>query len=176
MERNTRLRVGRWRLGVSILLTITLAILAWIGMAAAQPGPGRGGPCVRPERLLTPEDRQFIGDRMMQRIQEKLGLTQEQANEIRGVLESQRDQARADLQKLCQVRLEMRQLLGRQDADPATLKEVTDRVKALQGALLDRRVDAYLTLRSKLTPEQWEQWRALRHKMGHRFRGRGPVS
>jgi Spy/CpxP family protein refolding chaperone len=109
-------------------------------------------------------------------MQEKLGLTQEQANEIRGVLESQRDQARADLQKLCGARMELRQLLGRQDADPAALKDTGERVKALQGALLDRRVDTYLALRSKLTPEQWQQWRALRHKMGHRFRGRGPVS
>ena len=173
MQRNTGLMMGCWMVGVSMLLTIALA---WIGMAAAQPGPGRGGPCARPERLLTPEDRQFIGDRVMRRMQEKLGLTQEQVNEIRGVLESQRDAARGDRQKLCEARLEMGQLLGRQDADPAALKDATERVKALQGALLDRRVDTYLVLRSKLTPEQWEQWRALRHKMGHRFRGRGPVS
>lgn len=173
MQRNTGLRMGRWAVGTCMLLTITLASFS---VAVAQPGPGRGGPCARPERLLTPEDRQLIGDRVMRRLQEKLGLTQEQANEIRGVIESQREQARADLRQLCDARLEMRQLLGRQDADPAALKDVAERVKALQGALLDRRVDAYLTLRSKLTPEQWEQWRALRHRMGHRSPGRGPVS
>lgn len=173
MQRNGRLTVRRWMLGGSMLLAIALA---GTDMAAAQPGADRGGPCSRPERLLAPEDRQLIGDRVMRRMQERLGMTQEQADEIRGVLESQRDEARAELQKLCEARLEMRQLLGRQNADPAALKAVTEQVKALQGALLDRRVDTYLALRSKLTPEQWEQWRTLRHKMGHRFHGRGRVS
>jgi Spy/CpxP family protein refolding chaperone len=156
---------------------VSLAVLlASIGMAAAQPEPKRGGPCARPERLLTPEDRQAIGDRRMARMQERLGLTQEQAKEIREVLDAQRDLARPDHQKLCEARLEMRQLLARQDADPAALKDATERVKTLQGALLDRRVDTYLALRSKLTAEQWDQWRALRHKRGHGFRGRGLAS
>jgi Spy/CpxP family protein refolding chaperone len=163
------------------LIVVGVAVLALLSgmnpaVAQAQPGPGRGGPCARPEALLSPEDRQLIGDRMMQRVQEKLGLSQDQVNEIRTVLRSQRDQARGEIQKLCEARVELRQFLGRQDADPAALKEVTERVKALQGGLLDRRVDTYLALRSKLTAEQWQQWRELRHKMGHRFRGHGPVS
>jgi hypothetical protein len=37
-------------------------------------------------------------------------------------------------------------------------------------------VDTYLALRSKLTPEQWEKWRALRSEMRGRFHRRGPVS
>ena len=53
---------------------------------------------------------------------------------------------------------------------------ITERVKVLQGGMLDRRVDTYLALRSKLTPEQWEKWRELRREMGGRFHRRGPMS
>jgi Spy/CpxP family protein refolding chaperone len=146
----------------------------FVGAAMAQPGPGGRGPCDRPEALLTPEDRQLIGDRMMQRMQDRLGLSQEQASEIRGALQSRRDQMRGELQQLCEARAELRQLLARQDADPAAVKAVAERVKALQGAMLDQRVDTYLALRSKLTPEQWQKWLDLRQRVARRFRGHGP--
>jgi Spy/CpxP family protein refolding chaperone len=159
-----------------IVGVLWVLMVAPVGIVAAQPMAGGRGPCDRPEGLLSPEDRQLIGDRMMQRMQDRLGLTQEQATEIRGVLRSQRDQARGEMQKLCEARVELGQLLGRQDADPAAVKAVTERVKVLQGGMLDRRVDTYLALRSKLTPEQWEKWRALRSEMRGRFHRRGPVS
>jgi Spy/CpxP family protein refolding chaperone len=173
MKRRTGCGTAKRFLVAGMLLVTALAP---IGVATAQPVPGGRGPCDRPEGLLSPEDRQFIGDRMMQRLQDRLGLNQEQATEIRGVIRSQRDQVRGELQKLCEARVELRQLLGRQDADPAAVKTVTERVKVLQGGMLDRRVDTYLALRSKLTPEQWEKWRELRQEMGGRFHRRGPVS
>ena len=151
---------------------LLVTALVTIGVATAQPGPGGRGPCDRPEGLLSPEDRQLIGDRMTQRMQDRLGLTPEQANEIRGVIRTQRDQGRGERQKLCEAMVELRQLLSRQDADSAAVKAVTERVKVLQGGMLDRRVDTYLVLRSKLTPEQWEKWRELRRGMGGRFHRR----
>jgi Spy/CpxP family protein refolding chaperone len=110
----------------------------------------------------------------MQRIQDKLGLSQDQANEIRGVLQSRREQLRDERRQLCEARVALRQLLGRQDADPTAVKAVSEKVKVLQGAMLDQRVDTYLALRSKLTPEQWQKWLDLRQHVGRRFRGHGP--
>lgn len=173
MQNKLGFRTCRWVVSLGVSMAVALGS---IGAEAAQSEASRGNPCARAERLLTPEDRQAIGDRVMARMQERLGLTEEQAKEIRGILGAQRELARADAQKLCEARLEMRQLFGRQDADPAALKDTTERVKTLQGALLDRRVETYLALRSKLTAEQWDQWRALRHKRGHGFRGRGLAS
>jgi Spy/CpxP family protein refolding chaperone len=170
MRTGGSLKTGRWFVIAGVLLVMALAP---IGVAKAQPGPGGRGPCDRPEGLLTPEDRQLIGERMMLRMQDRLGLTQEQANEIRGVLQSRRDQVRGELQQLCEARGQLRQLFGRQDADAAVLKAVTEKVKALQSAMLDQRVDTYLTLRSKLTAEQWQKWIELRRHMGRRFRGHG---
>ena len=171
MRNGGSIKTGRWLMIAGVLLVMGLAP---IGVARAQPGPGGRGPCDRPERLLTPEDRQLIGDRMMLRMQDRLGLTQEQANEIRGVLQSRRDQIRGELQQLCEARVQLRQLLGRQDADAADLKAVTEKVKALQSAVLDQRVDTYLALRSKLTADQWQKWIELRQHLGRRVRGHGP--
>jgi Spy/CpxP family protein refolding chaperone len=173
MKTHTRFMTAERLVIVGVLWVL---MVAPIGIVTAQPMAGGRGPCDRPEGLLSPEDRQLIGDRMMQRTQDRLGLTQEQATEIRGVLRSQREQARGEMQKLCEARVELGQLLGRQDTDPTAVKAVTERVKVLQGGMLDRRVDTYLALRSKLTPEQWEKWRALRSEMRGRFHRRGPVS
>jgi Spy/CpxP family protein refolding chaperone len=160
--------------GLVIAGVLFVTILAPVGAATAQPGPAGQGHCDRPEGLLTPEDRQVIGDRMMQRIQDKLGLSQEQANEIRAVLQSRREQLRDELRQLCEARAELRQLLSRQDADPTTVKAVSEKIKVRQGTMLDQRVDTYLALRSKLTPEQWQKWLDLRQHVGRRFRGHGP--
>jgi len=150
-------------------------VLAPMRMAIAQPGPGGRGPCAHPEGLLTAEDRQAVGDRIMLRMQERLGLTQAQAEEIRGLLQAQRDRMREEVRTLCEAQAELRRLMDRQDADLAALKGVADRVKALQGALLDQRIEMHTALRSKLTPEQWQKWLELRRGMGPRHRGRGPA-
>ena len=163
----------RWVVAVGVL---ALVVLVGAGIARPQAGPPPGGPCARGEGLLTPEVRQLLGDRFMQSLSEKIGLSAEQAQEIRAVFQAQREQTRGDMQKLCESRLALRQQMGRQDADPAIVKAAADQIKALQGVLLDRRVDTYLTLRSKLTAEQWAKWQELRRSWGSHFRGRRPVS
>ena len=113
--------------------------------------------------------------RQKQRLSEKIGLTPEQAQEIRGLFQSQRDRMRDDMQKLCETRQEFQQVMARQDATPEAVKAAAERLKGLQGALLDRRVESSLTLRSKLTPERWAKWQEMRkgrgrHVQGHRNR------
>ena len=63
----------------------------------------------------------------------------------------------------------MRGLLDQQRSDPAALKLAAERVKALQGKLLDRRLDTVVALRSQLTPEQWAKWLELRKGRGHHW-------
>ena len=155
---------------------LALVALVGLGIARAQAGPPAGGPCARGEGLLTSEDRQLLGDRFMQRLSEKIGLGAEQAQEIRAVFKSQRDQTQGDIQKLCEARLGFRQLMNQQNADPAAVRVAADQIKTLQGSLLDRRVETYLTLRSKLTAEQWAKWQELRQQWGSRYRRHRPVS
>jgi len=111
---------------------------------------------------------------MRDRVKEKLGLSDQQADQMRTMLQSQRDEARADAQALCEARVELRQLLERQDSDPAVLKAVAERVKTLQGKLLDRRLETVVALRSQFTPDQWAKWIEMRKGRGRRWMGGGP--
>ena len=144
-------------------------------MAAAWAQQGPGGFRARDglEGFLTPEDREAIGRIVLQRAKERLGLSDQQAEQIRAIVQARQDEARADIQALRQARADLRQLLERQDADPAALKAAAERLKILQGKLLDRRLDTLLALRSQLTPDQWAKWVELRKARGHRWMGRG---
>jgi Spy/CpxP family protein refolding chaperone len=156
---------------------VSTAILALagssVGVAQAQQAPAPASMCARPERLLTTDDREAIQKVYRDRVKEKLGLTDQQAAQIQTLLDAQRDQVRADIQALCEARVEMRRLMDQQTSDPVALKSAAERVKTLQGKLLDRRLDALVALRSQLTPEQWAKWLELRKGRGHRWMGRG---
>lgn len=162
---------GWWRIGLGAMV---LAGWAAGGASAAwaQGAPEAAPRCAGPRGALTAEDREAIGRIFMQRTKERLGLTDQQAQEIRALLRSMRDDARADLQALCEARLEMRRLLERQDSDPAALKAAGERVKALMGKLMDRRLEAQLAIRARLTADQWAKWVELRKERGRHFRGR----
>jgi Spy/CpxP family protein refolding chaperone len=148
-----------------------------VEVVRAQQGPDPAGPCARQEGFLTRHDRGAIGRIIGERVKEKLGLSDQQADEIRAMLETRRTETRADLQALCEARVELRRLLERQDSAPADLQAAAERVKAIQGKLLDRRLEAQIALRSQLTPEQWAKWIELRKGRGHRWgRGRGIAS
>ena len=156
-----------------IVAAVAVGVLALGGItvARAQQAPDPGGPCQRAGGILTSDDREAIRQIRFNRLKEKLGLGDQQAEEIRLALKATWDGARPDLQALCEARVEMRRLMSQQDSDPAAVKAAGERVKALQAKLLDRRLDTFLALRSKLTPDQWAKWVELRKEMGHRFRG-----
>ncbi len=158
-----------------LVLVVAILVVSGIGGVAAvqaQQGPGAAGPCAGPQALLTPDDREAIGRVILERTKERLGLSDQQAEQIRTMLQSRRDEARTDIQALCEARLELRQLLDRQDSDPSALKAVGERVKTLQGKLLDRRLDTVVAIRSQLTPDQWAKWVELRKQAGRRWMGR----
>ena len=164
-----RLSACRWVLVVAAIVAVAGGTT---GVVWAQQGPGPTGPCARPERLLTSDDREAIGRIFLHRTKEKLGLSDDQAEQIRATLQSRRDEARADFLALCQARVQLRQLLDQQNSDPSALKATADQIKALEGKLLDRRLDTVVALRSQLTPDQWAKWIELRKTMAHRFMGR----
>lgn len=159
---------GRWWAVVAVALVA--AGMGGAAVAGGQQGPDPAGPCARGGPFLTGDDREAIGRVILNRAKEKLGLGDQQAEEIWAALKAMRDDARGDLQALCEARMELRRLMGEQDSDPAALRAVSDRVKALQAKLLDRRLDAYVTLRGKLTPEQWTKWVEFRKERAGRWR------
>lgn len=158
----------------ALVLTAILTLTgSSVVVAQGQQAPAPASICARPERLLTNDDREAIRKIFQDRVKERLGLTDQQAVQIQTLLNERRDQVRVDIQALCEARVEMRRLLEQQNSDPAALKSAAERVKTLQGKLLDRRIEAQIVLRSQLTPEQWVKWLEFRRGMGHRRLGRG---
>ncbi len=160
-----------------VMMMAMVVVMAGIGVAVAwaQQAPSPAGPCARPQGLLTSDDREAIGRMILQRTKEKLGLSDELAEQIRATLQSRRDEARADFLALCQARVQLRQLLDQQTSDPSALKATADQIKALQGKLLDRRLETAVALRSQLSADQWTKWIELRKTSGRRWMGRAPA-
>jgi hypothetical protein len=169
---NARKMGRRWL----VMMMAMVVVMAGIGVAVAwaQQAPSSAGPCVRPGGILTQDDRDAIGRIILQRTKENLGLSDQQAEQIRTTLQSRRDDARADFQALCQARVDFRQLLDQQNSDPGALKDAADRVKLLQGKLLDRRLDTVVALRSQLSADQWTTWVEMRKARARRWMGRAP--
>jgi len=160
-----------WKLRI-VAGTILLG-LAVAGTALAQQPVGPPAPPPRGQSLLTTEDRAAMAQIFWHRTQERLGLTDQQAADIRALLETQRGSARADFQNLMGARRQLQTLLDQPTADAAAIQAAATQVKELQAKLFDHRLQTQLAVRAKLTPEQWQQWRTLRQGMGHRGGRRG---
>ncbi len=134
--------------------------------ASPPPAPGR-------ERLLTPQDRAAMAQIFWHRMQERLGLSDQQVSEIRTLLQNQQTTARADLEALRAAQRQLRALLADPKADLAAIQAAAAQVKAQRDKLFDERLQTRIAIRSKLTPDQLAKWAALRQGMRHRWMGRG---
>ena len=160
--------------------TMVGAIL--LGLAAggadvvlAQQSPGNP-PASQSGPFLSAEDRVAIGHIFWRRAQEKLGLSDQQAADMRALLQDRRTTARADVRALAVGRRQLRSLLEQSNSDPAAIQTAATEVKALQGKLFDQRLQTQLAIRSMLTAEQWQKWNELGKGRGHRSMRRGSGS
>jgi len=168
------MKVAR-RVGRAAAAALLAAAVGGIAVAQAQQprgGTGSTGPCAPRPSFLTPEDREAIERVYVNRAKERLGLTDQQAEEVRAALKARRDQVQADRQALCLAQVDLRRLLGDRSSDPAAVKAAGERVNALQAKLMGQRLDAFLALRSKvnLNADQWAKFQELQSGFG----GRGP--
>lgn len=151
-----------------VIVATLLAGLVLPGAVLAQQPGGQPAP------LLTPEDRAAMGQIYWQRMQSRLGLTDQQVTDIRALLDTQRASTRTNVQSLIEARKQLRTLLDQQAPDQAAVQAAATQVKTLQAALFDARLQTQLVLRAKFTPEQWQKWQTLRKGMRHRWMRHGP--
>jgi len=170
MDRIRLMKWQRWFMTGPLFLALAVG---GAGIALAEQPAGTPGPPPQRERLITPEDRSAIGQIFWHRVQERLGLTDQQVVDIRSLLQVQRTAARADVQNLIAARRQLRTLLEQPTSDSAAIQAVATQVKGLQAKLFDDRLQAQLALRAKFTPEQWQGWLALHKGRGHRWMRRG---
>lgn len=159
--------------GSAVAAALLLALVGTAGAAFAQPMGGPPGPSRKDQRLLTPEDHATMRGIYWQRIKERLGLTDEQATDLRNTLQAQRQAMRADFRAMATARKQLGQLLRTPTADAAAIQSAAAEVKAAQERLFDQRVEAQLALRAKLTPEQFAKWLELQERMGKAGRRHG---
>ncbi len=152
------------------LLAGALALGSVVGggiTAFAQQTPAAPTPPQR-QPLLTPDDRAAMGQIFWHRMQERLGLSDQQVAEIRGLLQNQHAAAQANVQAMRATERQFRTLLADPHADPAAIQAAAAQVKAERDQLFDQRLQIRLAIRSKLTPDQLAKWAELRQGMGHR--------
>lgn len=107
------------------------------------------------------------------RLREALELTDEQAEQLRKINVDTRKttvQKRADLQV---SRIELNELLRSENPPRAQVEQKVREITQLQGDLMQTRVDALLSARAVLTPEQQQKAQELRSQGRRGFRRGG---
>lgn len=108
---------------------------------------------------------------MVNRLQERLGLTDDQARTVREVFERQAEARKQLWQTLRQAQTELRQL-ALNGGDEATIKGKIAEIQGLLGQSLELRVQTLREIAPILTPEQREKLATMGH--GGRKHMRGP--
>jgi len=86
-----------------------------------------------------------------------LNLTTEQKKEIIDSRDERRDEVGAIRRALKEKRHELLDELKKDDMDSARIDSTVSEMKALQGKLIDNRVDSFLNMKKVLTKEQLEE-------------------
>lgn len=167
---NTRTGYQPWLLAAALALG---GLAGGAGTAVAQQPPAVPMHPPQHERLLAPDDRAAMAQIFWHRMQERLGLSDQQVSEIRTLLQNQRIAARADVQALIAARRQFRTLLADPNANPAAIQAVAAQLRAQRDKLFDQSLQTRLDVRSRLTPEQLAKWAALQRGMEHHWMGRG---
>ena len=166
-------------LGVSaVLIVLALGTVNWAaGQAEGRPqwgmaGPGheRGmaGPGHEAEHLLAMLDND--------RVKAALGLTEDQVTRLRQITVETEKTAIKTKADLAVRRIELRELLKADNPDRDTVMRKVQEVSALTGQLMQQHVQALLSAKTILTPEQQKKIREFRanHRPGQQgMRGMG---
>jgi len=131
-----------------------LAVAGTVALATAQERPGRPGP---PDRAS---------------VEKELGLTADQAAQLRKLRVEGRKQAIRNRADLAIARLELRELMEARTVDESAVSAKVKAIAGLQAAALEQRTSQHLAMRRLLSPEQLEKMKQLAPR-GRR--GQGPA-
>ena len=101
-------------------------------------------------------------------IQQRLGLTPDQATTLQGLLGTSRVTMQGDFQALKAARQQLH--VAWQELNPAAIQAAAGQVQAAHAKLAGDRLNTRLQILQTLGPDQYKQWQAL-HKH-HRHGGR----
>ena len=146
-------------------LTLTmLCILLAAATAFAQPGPGRGAACDGPAAGPVPH---------LERMAERLGLSEAQTEAIRAIQDKSREQGSETRKQILRLRNELEGLMLQDAPDAGAAAKLIRRIGELRTEQQVRRMETRLAVRAQLTEEQRERMPMMGHqgRSGHGGRG-----
>ena len=145
----------------AVLVVLALGtIIRGAGQGEGRPHPRMAGPGHEAERLLAMLDND--------RVKGLLGLTDEQATRLRQITVETEKAAIKTKADLAVRRIELRELLKADNPDRDTVMKKVQEVSDLTGQLMQQHVQALLSAKTILTPEQQKKIRefSANHRMG----------
>jgi periplasmic protein CpxP/Spy len=130
-----------------------LALLAGIAASASIVRAQDTPPSTTQPQTTAPHTRQGWHDRMLSRLQQKLGLTNDQVTALREIGTRHRDARVQVFRALAQAQTQLRQQAV-SGADDATLQKTAADIQSLTGQSLQLRVQTLREMAQVLTPEQ----------------------
>jgi len=115
--------------------------------------------------LAGPEGHRF-GDRPQ--LGERLGLTEDQRNKIKTILESHKDEIKPLVEKMMTERKALRELIHSGTADEAAIRAQAAKVAAVEADLAVARAKVAAEIQPLLTAEQKEKARELKDAFAKR--------
>ena len=143
----------------AVLIVLALGTVKWaVGQAEGGPHRRMAGPGHEGERLLAMLDND--------RIKAALGLTDDQATRLRQITVDAQKTAIKTKADLSVRRIELRELLKADNPDRDTVMKKVQEVSELSGQLMQQHVQALLSAKTILTPEQQKKIREFRASQG----------
>jgi len=153
--------------GVTALVLLT-AVAVGATMVSGNAWADRGGRCDGSGRDGGWKGHGQEGDRLAK----ALDLSKEQTEQVKAIFLKHRD-ATAPLRKeMVSERRELRKLIQSDKPDEAAIREQVKKIAATDGDLAVRRAKMSQEVRTVLTPEQIQKFRALQEKRDQRIDGR----
>ena len=141
---------------------ITMISAGLIGMLLSV-SPAYAGALRRQEK--NSEARQHQREEHHENFMRELGLTEEQAEQLRTQKEQRREAGQQLRESLKSTRQALGDELAKENLDQNKINAIRQEMKALNNQMIDSRIDGILDMRNTLTPDQYRQFHQKAGKM-----------
>jgi len=159
---NTQTRERIFWVGLAVVSIFLAVSIASAESAATAPA---GAP-----DTVSSDQKNEAGDRELRRQRKgdwfagKLGLTDQQKEQLKALRTTEREKTKAVRETLRAKRIELRTELEKPETDAAAFSKIASEIKALEAQLFDLRTEEMLQVKQIFTPEQREKMKQLREE------------
>jgi len=145
---------------VGLLSGVFLSVLMLSSPLYAEPGDGKM------------HDDEKGWEEKVNKMYEKLGLSEEQRNQLKAQKESHRDEMKGTREQLQTKHQEFQAEIQKADFDAGKLKAINNDIKSLHNKIADYRLESILKVREILTPEQFAKFMQMKEEHKGEWKGK----